>query len=128
MIGLDSDCIIDFLRGRPEAVSIISRYKDEIVTTEVNVFEVFFGIYIKETVSHREEESARLFFNSVEILGGTGWGIRAAQRLSTLIKQGKEIQQNDCLIASLFITNGCTSIITRNSAHFSRLDIKTIGY
>ena len=40
MICLDSDCIIDFLRGKEEAIRIVERHKEELVSTEINIFEV----------------------------------------------------------------------------------------
>ena len=129
MIGLDSDCIIDFLRGKKDAVAIVEKHKEHIVATDVNIFEIFMGIYLKKMMNTKEEEAARLFFSSLQILEGTGWGIRAAQVLSTLIKQGKEIEQNDGMIASILTTNGCDGIITRNSNHFSRIPhLKVVAY
>ena len=39
MICLDSDCIIDFLKGKKEAVDLVRKYKEEVITTEINRFE-----------------------------------------------------------------------------------------
>ena len=44
MICVDTSCIIDFLKNEKEAVNIIDKHKDELVTTDINVFEVFMGI------------------------------------------------------------------------------------
>ena len=59
MICLDSDCIIDFLKGKKEAINVINKYNEEIITTEINVFEVLFGIYLKKEVSEKQEYIAK---------------------------------------------------------------------
>ena len=121
MIGLDSDCIIDFLKGSPKAIEIIKEYRTELVTTELNAFEVFFGIYIKKVKNEQEEESAKIFFDIIPVLNGGGWGENGAGMMSDLIKKGKIIEQNDILISSILKANGCYSIITKNKKHFSQI-------
>jgi len=44
---LDSDCVIDYLKGKKEAIEVVGKYKDEIVTTEITVFEVFYAPQIR---------------------------------------------------------------------------------
>jgi predicted nucleic acid-binding protein len=119
MICIDSDCIIDFLKGKKEAIEIVNQYKDEIITTEINIFEVFFGVYSRKQT---EEESTGLFFGSMEILDSNKrWGIGAARILGNLIKEGRVIEQNDSLIASIMLSNDCNKIITKNEKHFSKI-------
>ena len=130
MICLDSDCIIDFLNGRKEAVRVVEKYKEEIVTTEINAFEVFFGIYNKINLNKSEENSASLFFNTIKILPmEIGLGKKTVKLLADLIKRGKVIEQNDCLIASIMLKNGCGSIITNNIKPFSVIpEINVVSY
>ena len=130
MICLDSDCIIDFLKGKNEAVEIVNQYKDEIVTTEINRFEIFFGVYIRKEISEKEENAAKSFFDSIEVLSfEENCGERAARFLASLSKKGNIIDQNDVLIGSVMINNGCKKIITRNEKHFSRMEeITVIAY
>lgn len=128
MICIDTDCIIDFLKEKEEAVSLFNRYKDEIVTTEINVFEVFIGIYTKGDYFDKEE-SALKFFNSLDILKIHGWGKKSAEILANLIKGGNIIEQNDCFIAVIMLVNGCNKIITRNKKHYSRINgIEVLSY
>ena len=54
MICLDSDCIIDFLNGKGDAKLVVSKYFEEIVTTEINAFEIFFGIYNQKIIDKKE--------------------------------------------------------------------------
>jgi len=130
MICLDSSCIIDFLKGKKEAVKVVEKYKEEIATTDINSFEVFFGIYSSKHVKEDEEKLASLFFETIETLSmKRDWSKKAAKLLGDLIKRGKTIEQNDCLIASIMIKNGCDTIITKNTKHFSVIPgIKTVKY
>ena len=51
MICLDSDFIINYLRGKEEAIEFLMEVNnEELVTTEINVFEVFYGIYSKNQI------------------------------------------------------------------------------
>lgn len=128
MICVDTGCIIDFLRNKKEAVEIIRKHKNELAITEINIFEVFIGIYTKENYG-QEDEYAKGFFDSVKILDKIGWGEKAAKILAELIKKGNVIEEDDCLIASIMMANGCDKIITNNVKHFSRIKgIEVIPY
>ena len=129
MICLDSNCIIDFLKGKKEAITIIEQYKEELVTTEICIFEVFLGIYKKQHTSLREETIANTLLNSLYILHSKDFGIYASKLYSELMTKGILIEQNDCFIASIMLMNGCDTIITRNVKHFARIPgIKIIEY
>ena len=129
MISLDSDCIIDFLRGKKEAVDVINKYKDELVTTEINIFEVFVGIYKNKEIEEKEGEVAKSFFESLEVLNCGSFGLKSASIFCELINNGKEIEQNDCFVASILLVNNCNKIITRNTKHFSRIkNLEIISY
>ena len=130
MICIDSDCIIDFLKGKPEAVEIVGRYKDFILTTEINVFEVYFGVYQKENISDKEEGLVSQLFSKMKILSfDVECGKRGAKLLTSLIKKGKTIGQNDSMIIAILQKNGVEEIITRNNKHFSLVSgVKVISY
>lgn len=128
MICLDTSFIIDFLKERKEAIEFMKKNTEEVFTTEVNVFEIFIGIYTKEDYE-REEAIAIGFFNSIHVASSNGWGVKSAKILSVLIKDGNLIEENDCFIASIMLANGCERIITRNKKHFERIKgIKVISY
>jgi len=129
MICLDSDCIIDFLRGKKEAVLAVSKYKDYLSTTEINLFEVLVGINIKKIINEKEEIAAKLFFDSIRILPALTFGEYASKIFAQLVKDGKMMDQNDCLIAGIMLSNGCDQIMTRNDKHFSNIkEINAINY
>ena len=122
MICIDSDCIIDFLKGKKEVIDMIKNYDGELVTTEINKFEVLFGIYLKDKLNEAEENVVLSFFESIDILSfGKSYGKTAAKILTSLRKRGVTIDQNDCFTASIMIKNGCRDIITRNKKHFSSI-------
>ena len=130
MICIDSDCIIDFLKGKKEAVDIIEKNKDEILTTEINLFEIYFGIFNKSDINEKEKKLADEFFDSLNKLPfSNNCGKKSAEILTSLIKRGKTIQQNDALISAILIENKVGSIITRNLKHFSSMkELKAISY
>src|SRR3989344_315776 len=108
----------------------IKKMKNEIVTTELNVFEIYVGIHQKEYKNSVEEKTVENFFNSITILPlDVGCGRRASELLASLMKVGKMINQNDILIASILQKNNVGSIITRNTKHFSSISgLKVISY
>ncbi len=130
MIFIDSDCIIDFLKGKENAKKIIKDYEDEIATSQINIFEIFHGIFRQKNVSESEANSADHFFNSINVFPfDQKCGRISAKIFCTLMKEGKLIEQNDCFIAAIMMKNGINSIISNNKKHFSRIKgIKVIGY
>ena len=130
MVFIDSDCIIDFLRGKKEAVNIVKKYEGELVATQINVFEIFFGILKLKSVSEKEINFADAFFGSINILPFDSMcGKIGARIFSTLSKQGKLINQNDCFIGAIMLKHNYYNIITKNKKHFSKMKgIKVIGY
>ena len=129
MICIDSDCLIDFLKGHDGAMGILEQYKGNLMTTEINMFEVFLGLYLRGHAALAGEDLAFSFFQTLEVLKLDGWGIMAAKLVASLRDQGKMIEQNDCFIASIMLAHGCQKIITRNADHFSRIEgIEALSY
>mgnify|MGYP001598802509 CR=1 FL=1 len=130
MIFIDSDCIIDFLKGRKNAEKILEEQDDEIATSQINIFEVFQGIFKQKNISDQEINSADSFFNSINVLPfDEKCGKVSAKIFSTLMKEGNIIEQNDCFIGAVMLKNNCNTIISNNEKHFSRIKgIKVIGY
>ncbi len=91
------------------------------MTTEINKFEVLFGIYLKKDIDEGERNTAKLFFDSLEVLA-FGCGEEAARILARLCSDGKIINQNDCFISAIMIKNGCKTILTKNKKHFERIE------
>jgi len=122
MIFIDSDIIIDYLRGNEKVVNIVNNLEDEISTTEINVFEVMFGIHLKKELNQKQIDSAKEFFNTLNIFPfNSKCGEKSAEILTDLIKKGNEIDQNDCFIASIILENGFNKFLTNNKKHFEKI-------
>lgn len=130
MICLDSTCIIDFLRGRSDAVKAVRRCESQAVTTEINRFEVLFGIHRRRLVSTKELQAANSFFDAIDVLPLESAGSELAAKVQgDMVKTGRMINQNDVLIAGIMASRGCKEILTRNIKDFSRLPgTKVVGY
>lgn len=128
MIGIDSDAIIDFLRGNREIVELVNSYTDELITTEINLFEVFFGVYRNKNLKENEINATNSFFETIEVLPFKE-GKKSAKILADLYSKGEALDQNDVLIASTLISKGCSKIITKNVKHFSKIkNLQAIPY
>ncbi len=128
MIGIDSDCIIDFLRGSGAAINVVDKFRGELATTEINRFEVFFGISLQKTFPQAEANAAHALFKAIPVFP-FGQGERAAAILAALMKDGSAINQNDTLIAAALLANGCSGIITKNRKDFAKIKgLEIISY
>ena len=122
MICLDSDCIIDFLKGKKDVIRAVNRHHEQVVTTEINRFEVLFGVYAMKPLNHEEKEIASSFFDAIEVLPfDEGCGDVAAKTLASLAAKGQMISQNDALISAAMSNHGCRNILTRNAKHYSKI-------
>ncbi|MEK6922003.1 MAG: PIN domain-containing protein [Nanoarchaeota archaeon] len=60
MILADTTLLIDFLRGKKEAIATLQNAQSEgIYTTEINVFELIIGVYAKKQETQKEETLSR---------------------------------------------------------------------
>ncbi|ACP54382.1 type II toxin-antitoxin system VapC family toxin [Saccharolobus islandicus] len=116
---LDSDILIDFLRGKEKAVRYIEIIKNNfrIVTTVVNAFELYYAAY----KYNRDIEKIDEFMQSIEILPFTlTEAKKAAEIEAKLESEGEMIGLKDVLISSIAISNSC-NIVTGNVKHFSKI-------
>ena len=122
MICLDSDFIVDLLRQKQDAVLKFKSLKGQaIVSTEVNYFEVLYGVFIKGQFSQDEMNLVQEFFGSLPNMALEHPGAyNAAEIAGYLDKGGLTIGFNDSLIAGICLSNKC-SILTKNVKHFSRI-------
>ena len=119
MILLDSDVLIDFLRGRTDARRLVEDASDageELATTALNVGEVLRG----EADTLRAARVGE-FLTSLTVLAIDERVARVyATVMSDLDRQGKRMPEIDAFIAAAALVNGA-SIATRNAKHFSRV-------
>ena len=117
MVCLDSDVIIDFLRGDKETVKRIFEIKgsETLLTTSINSFEIIRGSI------RLNYEKGISFINSLKILNfDFESSKKAAEIFEKLREKGESIDPLDLMIASVAIINN-EPLITRNISHFSRI-------
>ena len=122
MMCLDSDFIVDLLKQKHTAILKLQSLKGEtVVSTEVNYFEVLYGIFIKKQVAQKELGLVQEFFSSLPNMSlNHSSAYNAAEIAANLEKEGLTIGFNDSLIAGICLSNNCT-LLTKNVKHFSRI-------
>lgn len=119
MIFLDTDIIIDLLKGKSYAKQIIGNHKEYMASTDINYFELLFGALKHK--SQKEELAIKELFSTIPTYPMSNACFEKAAKIATkLIREGKEIGQNDCFIAAIVIENNGT-LLTRNTKHFKRI-------
>tara|TARA_Y100000310_G_C20582966_1_gene763921 strand:- start:467 stop:853 length:387 start_codon:yes stop_codon:yes gene_type:complete len=117
---VDSTFLIDLLRGEASAKQFLAS-QPALVTTQINLFEVIQGLYLREVTAQYLPQVLSLF-DSIGVLSLTDAGIiKAAEISAASIKKGKTIGNADCLIAGIALSHGVSVIRTRNVNHFGRI-------
>ena len=130
---LDSTFLIDIIRKKLEALSKLTEWKHEkIYTTRINVFEVVSGAFSIKSEKDREVRLSEIsvILHGLSILDlDEKSTLKSAEIFGELNRRGTPIEPNDCLIAGIALSNGITTIITKNTEHFKRIvGIKVEGY
>ena len=137
MILADSTFLIDSLRKITSVKKFLQKNPTEILfTTEINVFELYFGLYSSKILANSEDLLERRKSKLEELLSkfqvismGRKEGIKAAKLLGNLVRIGKVIEFRDALVAGIAMANGITRILTKNIDHFKRIEgIEVIVY
>ncbi len=125
MICFDSDFIIDFLRGKKEAINKVKEFEDdgrELITTAINSLEIYVGIMTIDKLESQRVIKTNEFLNSISILPFTKEASeKAALLLNILKKKGTPIGLKDTLIAAIAINNDIP-LLTRNLKHFNKIE------
>jgi predicted nucleic acid-binding protein len=123
-VVIDTDLLVDFLRGNRDATSLINRLEERkylLATTTINEFELYYGAH-----KSKEPEKAilltRQLLNRLVVLPLTSKSAqRAGHIYADLEKQGHPIGLRDTLIGAIAQTRGF-SVATRNLNHFQKID------
>jgi tRNA(fMet)-specific endonuclease VapC len=130
MILVDSTVLIDFLRGKQKAIHAIQKEEVVLYTTEINVFELVTGAHAGK--KNQKEHLERIFgmLSRMIILPlDRKATMKAGEIAGVLLRKGKRIEGNDCLIAGIALSNGITEILTKNTKHYERIDqLKVVCY
>jgi len=121
-IALDTDVLIDFLRGKNSAVSFVKRLRDEgahLATTIINAFELYWGAY-RLGGAHRVTQVDRLL-NVLYVLPLTLSVVKVAgEEMAYLESVGLPVDVRDLLIGVIAKEHGYV-IATKNIEHFNRI-------
>src|SRR3989338_128354 len=97
MIVADTTLLIDFLRGKKEAIDILQNTQSKgLYTTEINLFELIIGTYAKKQEPEKDVEKIFAMLAQFIVLPLERRAtIKAGEIAGTLIKRGQQIEQTD---------------------------------
>ena len=117
---LDSTFIIDLMRGKEPVRKYLSP-TESYLTTQINMYEVIVGLFFEN--KPEKLAAVRELFEQIRVLPLDDTSIiKAAEINARCIKKGQLIDDCDCLIAGTALSNGITTVITRNKKHFERIE------
>ena len=135
VIGLDSTACIDYLNGRKAVKKLLEQHDEMVCITVITIYEVNIGLErTKRKISEKRykelNEKWLEFISGMEILVmDSKEAVIAAEIHDNLKSKGTVIDDNDILIASIFLSNNIPKIVTRNVKHFHNIDrLNVIGY
>ncbi|MCS4542457.1 MAG: PIN domain-containing protein [Euryarchaeota archaeon] len=122
---LDTTFLIDLLRNDENALEKAKELDEtgRTVTTEINVFELVYGIYRSKRLDQglRLSQAERLFSRLTVFPLDHAAALKAGEILGKLAREGKEVSTLDGLTAAIALTRGCSIVISRNIEHFSSI-------
>ena len=119
---VDTDILIDLLRKKDYAVSLIKKLEDgvELATSAINAFELYRGAY-KSRNQEKNLASVKGLLNSLRILNTDEDSMEIAGKITaSLERDGNMMDIRDLLIASIALVNGF-GILTNNVRHFNKI-------
>ena len=122
-IALDTDILVNLLRGIPETVRWIKEYEEkyEFITTVINVFELYAGAYKDVNVEKKISDVNELLQNFKILDFSTESAKEAGKHKAKLENQGLIIDRGDLFIGVIALVNG-VALKTNNKKHFERIE------
>ncbi|MDA3836685.1 MAG: type II toxin-antitoxin system VapC family toxin [Nanoarchaeota archaeon] len=122
-ICLDTDILIDFLRGKAYASEWIldTEKTNTLATTTINLFELYYGASISETPKEKTIAVDELKKNLVILELAAEDSKLAGEKMAELKTQGNMIDFRDVLVSAIAMNEGF-SIKTNNLKHFQRIN------
>ncbi|MBD3204115.1 PIN domain-containing protein [Candidatus Woesearchaeota archaeon] len=130
VIGLDTCSIIDIFRGDKSIKKFLINNNEVLSATILSYLELQFGINPDDKDHKEEQKYYDNFFSEILHFRLTDKACKKTSEIHwKLRKKGRKIDQFDCTIAGIFLSNGVNKILTRNTKHFERIDkIRVIRY
>mgnify|MGYP000140784892 FL=1 len=120
----DTSFIVDLLRGDDDAamfLDVIERDSRPQKISSVTVLELYEGVGRAETPRDKRERILAVL-DSKSVVAADETIMRKAGTLSgELISEGARIDRKDCIIAATALLTD-EPVVTRNTAHFDRID------
>jgi tRNA(fMet)-specific endonuclease VapC len=118
---VDSDWVIDYLKGRQQVVQQLDAFSDEgLAISLITYGEVYEGIYVSADPK-RHARGFRAFLEGVEVLPLNRLIMRRFARLrGDLRRKGQLINDPDIVIAATALHHRLT-LLTNNTRHFERV-------
>ena len=112
-VCVDTDVLIDFLKGKTYAVEFIREHAGHIATTFVNLFELYHGARDESEILVIDRLQQILFLLNLSVLavklaGSIGAGLQ---------KRGNTLDFRDIFIGSIALVHNC-ALKTNNKRHF----------
>jgi tRNA(fMet)-specific endonuclease VapC len=119
---VDTSVIIDYLKGKSQAVSLINSIDGELASSYICLAELYEGIYRVEQ-KEKAEEAVKTFFHSLTTIYGIDAVVAQTFGLlrANLKKKGTLIEDIDLFLAATCVANDL-AIVTFNKKHFSHVD------
>lgn len=117
---LDTDILIDFLRGKIK--DRIEQLEEEfqLITTTINLFELYYGAY--KTKKERNVKSVDELAKRLEALRFTDKSAKlSGWVMSELEKTGQVVDFRDVMVAGIVLEND-VKLFTKNVKHFERIN------
>ncbi|MFX1453755.1 MAG: type II toxin-antitoxin system VapC family toxin [Promethearchaeota archaeon] len=132
MILVDTNAIIDYLKGEEKAKKYFKEAHYMFYITTLNEFEILLGLEhekIKKPSLYNDRYRIWVEFrgNCKVLKIGSSQALKGAEVYNTLEQQGKKIPKVDALILGTMLTNGIAKILTKDK-HFEYPGIEIIDY
>lgn len=118
---LDTSVIIDYLRGKKDAVELLNNTDGKFFSSYICLAEIYEGVY---RVSNKKEmaEVVINFFTTLSGIYGIDESIakKFGEIRADLKKKGKVIEDLDLILAATCLVHDLT-LLTFNQKHFSRI-------
>jgi len=127
---VDTSIFVDCLRKEVihSSINFLERLGDEYsgYTSSITAAELSVGAHLSKSPDALERTLELL--NIVEVIDlDSRIAIDAGKIYADLIRSGKRIELNDCLIAATALSLGINRVVTRNKKHFFRIkDIEAV--
>jgi len=119
---IDTDVLIDFLRGREEAVAFLERLEATLFVSAMTVAELVVGVR-----DDAEERSMLTFLHAFEVVPVDGQVAAAGGRLRGRFGPSHGTGLADAIIAASAESVGAR-LVTRNRRHYPMLDDVLVPY